>query len=336
MTQQKQMAAIYVIVAICAMLSLPAALSGQNGSVGPIVGIGNFSHIVTSLEKSLEFYRDVIGLPVATQPQPFSGNPAIMTLGNTPGAQSRIAVLKVPGAALGVELIEYKDIDRKPANQRFQDPGATNLQVRFRDLDSVVARVKRSGARILTVAGTPSTLNGGAKIMFVQDPDGFILELGQPANVPAARDESPGNVIGLGFEATVEDTPRTAAFYRDLLGLQISAVGAYNGDKLRADTGGVPRSESRTTRATIPGTMATIIFIEFRGVDRKPLQTRVQDPGTAILQLMVRDLDSLLDKLKAGGAKVVAADGQAVKVGTTRIALVRDPDNLVLELIQRP
>jgi hypothetical protein len=91
MKQHKPTVAIYVIVAMCAMLSLPTELSGQNTPVRPVIGIGNFSHIVTSLEKSLEFYRDVIGLPVATQPQPFSGNPAIMTLGNTPGAQSRIA-----------------------------------------------------------------------------------------------------------------------------------------------------------------------------------------------------------------------------------------------------
>src|SRR5213079_452070 len=47
-----------------------------------IVGIANFSHIVSSMDKSLEFYRDVLGLEV-TANNPFSGNPAIMKLGNT-------------------------------------------------------------------------------------------------------------------------------------------------------------------------------------------------------------------------------------------------------------
>ena len=139
------------------MLTLCAAIytTAQNAPGGAVIGVGNFSHIVTSLEKSVEFYRDVIGLDVTTQPQAFGGNPAIMKMGNTPGAQSRIAVLKAPGAALGVELIEYQDLDRKPANPRFQDPGAANLQVRLRDLDAVVARVKRSGTRILTAGGVP-------------------------------------------------------------------------------------------------------------------------------------------------------------------------------------
>src|SRR5262245_5324556 len=108
-------------IALCAFISWTTFSFAQATSAGTITGVGNFSHIVTSLEKSVEFYRDVIGLPVVTQPQPFSPNPAIMNMGNTPGAQSRIAVLKAPGSAIGVELIEYKDIDRKPANPRFQD-----------------------------------------------------------------------------------------------------------------------------------------------------------------------------------------------------------------------
>jgi predicted enzyme related to lactoylglutathione lyase len=76
-------------------------------------------------------------------------------------------------------------------------------------------------------------------------------------------------------------------------------------------------------------------LIEFKDIDRKKLPGRVQDPGTAILQLMVRDIDSVLKTLKAGGAEIVATDGQPVSVGTSKIVLVRDPNNLILELIQR-
>lgn len=103
------------IVRISAVAALfTASLAAQS----PVVGVGNFSHIVASMDRAIEFYRDVIGLEMSGQPGAFSGNPAIMSLGNTPGAQSRAATLKVPGSALGVELIEYKDIDRKPAQPR--------------------------------------------------------------------------------------------------------------------------------------------------------------------------------------------------------------------------
>ena len=332
----KQRASLALLVTLCALGSGATTLSGQNAPNGAIVGIGNFSHIVTSLEKSLEFYRDVIGLPVVTPPQQFSGNPAIMKMGDTPGAQSRIAVLRAPGSAIGVELIEYKDIDRKPANPRFQDPGAANLQLRLRDLDSVLARVKKSGVRILTAGAMPSTIGGGTKVIFLQDPDGFVVELLQPGTVPAPTAENSGNVIGTVFEATVEDATRTAAFYKDLLGFQMSPVAAYNGDKMMTDTAGTPGAQFRQTRGSVPGTPVNITFIEFKDIDRKPLRTRVQDPGTAIIQLMVRDLDAMLNTLKSGGAKVIATDGQPVSVGASKIVLVRDPSNLILELIQRP
>src|ERR1700733_1850682 len=99
-------------------LASAGALSAQQPAapIGDVTGVGNFSHIVASLDKSVEFYRDVLGLDLANPPAPFAANPAIMKLGNTIGAQSHIAVLKIPGTALGLELIEYKDIDRKPAH----------------------------------------------------------------------------------------------------------------------------------------------------------------------------------------------------------------------------
>jgi len=76
-----------------------------------------------------------------------------------------------------------------------------------------------------------------------------------------------------------------------------------------------------------------ITFIEFKDIERKPLHTRLQDPGTAMLQLRVRDVDSLLKTLKAGGAEVISAGGVAVTRGSNRLAIVRDPNNLFLELI---
>jgi len=49
----------------------------------------------------------------------------------------------------------------------------------------------------------------------------------------------------------------------------------------------------------------------------------------------VRDVDSVLKKVTANGGTIVSAGGEALSIGTARIALVRDPNNLFLELIQR-
>jgi len=300
---------------------------------GNVVGSGNFSHIVTNLDKSIEFYRDVLGLDLPGGAQPFGAKPEIMQLGNTIGAQNRIAVLRVPGSPLGVELIEYKDIDRKPAHPRFQDPGAANLTLRVRDIDAVMARVKISGAKVLTAAGGPVAIGTASRNVFLQDPDGFVVEVAQPVTPPEA---GTGNLLGAGFETTVVDTEQTVKFYRDLLGFQLRVGDAFNNNKLMAETAGTPGAQFRQSSGQIPGSMVRITFIEFKDIDRKPLHTRLQDPGTALLQLRVQDVDALVKKLKAGGAEIITAGGEPVTRGNLRLAMVRDPNNLFLELISAP
>ena len=304
----------HLIAMLCASAGL---LNAQE-----ITGIGNFSHIVANLDKSLEFYRDVLGLDVVTPPRPFDGNPAIMKLGDTPGAQSRMTQLKAPGApagAVGVEIIEYKDIDRKPAHPRFQDPGAGNLVLRTPNFDAVVDRAKKAGAHVLTLGGNPVTI-GNSRSFFLQDPDGFIIELSE-SKTPST-----------GFESVVSDVEQTAAAYR-AFGLQPTAPGAFNGDKTMTDNAGTPGAQFREFRA--PLASGSINFIEFKNIDRKPLHTRTQDPGTAILQLNVRGLDALLAKMKPAGFTVVSTGGEPADVYGSKIALVRDPNNLFLELIER-
>ena len=75
-------------------------------------------------------------------------------------------------------------------------------------------------------------------------------------------------------------------------------------------------------------------LIEFRNIERKALSGRTQDPGTAILQLRVADVAAAVARMKAAGATVVTTGGAPVTIGTLQIALVRDPNNLLLELMQ--
>jgi catechol 2,3-dioxygenase-like lactoylglutathione lyase family enzyme len=127
---------------------------------GDVVGVGGFSHIVANVERSVAFYRDVLGLEMPNPPRAFDGTPWIIDMGNTPGAQSRPAILHIPGSKLGVELIDYKDIDRKPAHPNFQGPGAASLILTVRDMDPLMAKLKEARAHINSKGGEPATIVG--------------------------------------------------------------------------------------------------------------------------------------------------------------------------------
>jgi hypothetical protein len=77
-------------------------------------------------------------------------------------------------------------------------------------------------------------------------------------------------------------------------------------------------------------------LIEFKNVERKHLSGRTQDPGTTVLQLVVRDVTALAAKLKAAGVPIVSTGGAPVQVAPgLKIAIARDPNNMLLELVER-
>ena len=323
------------------LLVTAAALVPGQPPAGLFTGVGNFSHIAASLDKSLEFYRDLLGLELNGPVRPFDANPAIMKLVNIPGVQSRYVALRVPGSALGVEIIDYKDIDRQPAHPRFQDPGTANLILSVRNLESVLSRLKKAGAHMVTPDGKPAvmTANGSTlHVAFVQDPDGFLVELSQRDPLPQTTAPPSSNVIGGSFEAVVNDMDQTLRFYRDGLGFYVQQPpSAFSGDKLRMETAGTPGAQYRQARALIPGTSVPLAWIQFKDIDRKPLHSRVQDPGTAILQLRVKDTAAVAKAITAAGGTIISTDGKPVAFGkNASIVLARDPNNLFLELIAAP
>jgi catechol 2,3-dioxygenase-like lactoylglutathione lyase family enzyme len=303
---------------------------------GDIVGVGNFSHIVEDFDRSLGFYRDVLGLEV-TNSQPFGPNPALEKLGATPGGQSRFAALRVPGSNIGVEIIQYKDIARDAQHPRFYDPGAANLALRVRNLDALFEKIAAyPGVKVLTAGGKPVTIttpNGRIHAVFVQDPDGFVVELGEVSSPPTGADE--GNILGASFEATVRDTAESVKFYNDLLGFNLRLGTAFNDNQEMASTAGAAGASFKQSSGRIPGTSVQMTLIEFKNIERKELSGRTQDPGTAILQLRVKDVHALAAKLKAAGVPIVTTGGEPVDVRPgLGIVLVREPSNMLLELIQ--
>ncbi len=273
--------------AVVWLAAAPGRVSAQTPAPpGDVVGVGGFSHIVENVERSVAFYRDVLGLEMPN----FAGireHALDYRHGNTLGhSQSRPAILHIPGSKLGVELIDYKDIDRQAAHPRFQDPGAASLILTVRNMDAMMAKLEAAHAHINSKGGEPATIAGAngsrGRVVFVQDPDGFFIEISQRDPAPPTTAPDSSNITGAAFETIVADLDQTLHIYRDILRFQTQPPTSFDGTKLLMDTAGTPGAQFRRSSATIPGTSVTMAFMEFKDIDRKPLHTRVQDPGTAI------------------------------------------------------
>jgi catechol 2,3-dioxygenase-like lactoylglutathione lyase family enzyme len=293
-----------------ASATLCLAVAATGFAQAPVVGVGTFIHVVANLDRTVRFYGDRLGLELngAPRPRAFSTNAVVEGLYDAKGSQSRVAVFKIPGSPLGAEFVEFKDANQKPVRPRIQDPGASLLAIPVRDIDSVMAKLKEDVTPVI----------GGT---VVTDPDGFFIQL-----------VSSGARLSL----TVDNTDRTLRLFRDLLGFQPEIGKAFVKDKGKLKALGLPRASYRSSIARVPGTEFEVDFIEFKGIDRKPLATGIHDPGAGVLRLIVRDVDALLPTLKAAGVPVVTAGGETVSIGARHVVNMRDPDNFFFQIMQQP
>ena len=298
-----------------------------------VIGILNDIHAVNNLDKTLAFYHDVFGLE--GEPRPFP-NPGVPALTNSPGVKLRLAVLRLPNAGYGFELTEFSGVDRKPGQPRHTDPGAADLALRVRDLDSVVAAIKKAGAEMITRSGAPVQLDAEGKVrsILVRDPDGYIVEALQVP--PAADAPSSGNVHGVSMGFTVADMEKTIKFYHDLLGFDLTGKMEFAGTPAILDlTGAAKGAKFRQVAGYVPGTKARIEFYEFQGIPRTPFHLRVPDPGAPAICLRVRDLDGLLKRMRGEGVKVTSLNGEVVQFSPTiRNIFVEDPNGVNIELYE--
>jgi catechol 2,3-dioxygenase-like lactoylglutathione lyase family enzyme len=140
---------------------------------------------VSNLDRSLAFWRDVLGFELSHTAHQ-TGELAREITG-VPGSEIKLAVLKAPGGHK-VELLEYLGPpDRKKnVNLRPCDVGSVHVALLVDDLNAVLNTIAAAGWK---AAGKPQTLksgpNAGKRVVYVRDPDGTTIEFMQP---PADKD----------------------------------------------------------------------------------------------------------------------------------------------------
>lgn len=143
-----------------------------------IIGADHTGITVSNLERSLEFWRDVLGFELSHTAHQ-TGELAREITG-VAGAEIKLAVLKTPGA-YRIELLEYlAPTDRNHACLRPSDVGHAHVALLVDDLDAALEKILASGWK---AAGRPKTLksgpNAGTRVVYVRDPDGTTIEFMQ-------------------------------------------------------------------------------------------------------------------------------------------------------------
>jgi catechol 2,3-dioxygenase-like lactoylglutathione lyase family enzyme len=323
-------------------VAFAAFASTAHAQSGLIVGSGNFfSPIVGDLDKAIAFYRDGLGLNVTGNPANADENPALRNMFGLPDAALRWTIARPADMRTGVEIVEIKKAQSRPVDRRIQDPGAFSLIVLVRELDPILERLKAMGASVVTAGGMPVDVPVGVKVrgIIVKDPDGHFVELLQP---PPAGDAPPAgtpNITGVRVRLTVEDAAQTMRQYQDLGLSGTMNVMAERSEALMKLFGLKSVAEYRLAVMDVPASGLKIEFIDFKGVDRRTVRSNIQDPGSTRMQLQVRDVDAAIAALKTSGGVVVSTGGATVDLpgrggAVTKTAIVRDPNNLFLVLLQ--
>ncbi len=134
---------------------------------------------VTNIERSLAFWRDVLGFELSHRAH-HTGDLASEVTG-VPGAEILIAVLK--GYDHKIELLEYlAPAERKRILPRPCDVGSVHVAFTVDDLDAVLREIAASDWKppgaVQTLTSGP---NAGKRVVYVRDPDGTTIEFMQPA-----------------------------------------------------------------------------------------------------------------------------------------------------------
>jgi catechol 2,3-dioxygenase-like lactoylglutathione lyase family enzyme len=148
-------------------------------------------------------------------------------------------------------------------------------------------------------------------------------------------DEAGFRIVGVDHTGiTVTNIDRALAFWRDVLGFELSHRAHHTG-ALASEVTGVKGAEILI--AVLKGFGHKIELLEYLAPgDRKHVNLRPCDVGSVHVALRVENLDAVLSTIVASGWNA-AGEPQVLTSGPNagkRVAYVRDPDGTTIELMQ--
>jgi catechol 2,3-dioxygenase-like lactoylglutathione lyase family enzyme len=152
------------------------------------LGVWHFSFTVSDIERSIRFYRDILGFELVHRQ--VQQNAYTSRLVGYADAHLKIAQFAVHGEPRGLsthdlELVEYVTPRGHRGEAEIRNPGEAHLAICVDDADAEYARLRSLGVEFVSAPNrVEAGVNLGGKVCYFRDPDRIVLELVQP---PAAR-----------------------------------------------------------------------------------------------------------------------------------------------------
>lgn len=132
--------------------------------------------VVDNLEATGRLYQSLVGPDFKFWLSPtLLGDKAYENLTATPG-QFRLAQALVPGSAVVMEFIEYRNHNKQFRRAHIQDPGTAHFLFMSKDDDVIMPRVKAARLHTLSNSNAPVFIGPTTRSFFVPDGQGFWLE----------------------------------------------------------------------------------------------------------------------------------------------------------------
>lgn len=137
-------------------------------------------YTVSDLDRSVAFYRDLLGCEVIATQEKEGGYLAAIV--GYPDAHVRMAHLRVPGGEHVLELFEYLSPAGGHADVEPRNVGASHLCFVVDDLPALYERLRESAVTsfVSPPVDIDTGINRGGFALYLRDPDGITVELFQP------------------------------------------------------------------------------------------------------------------------------------------------------------
>jgi catechol 2,3-dioxygenase-like lactoylglutathione lyase family enzyme len=147
-----------------------------------LTSVAHTGFTVSNLDRSLAFYRDLLGMQLVMMRD--TTEEYVSQVTGFPNAHIKIALLKIsPDDHHMLELLQYVSHPGEPTDRATNRPGNGHLAIRVDDLQAWYQRLSEAGVEFRSSGPVPVSagVNAGAQAVYMRDPDGFTIELVQPA-----------------------------------------------------------------------------------------------------------------------------------------------------------